>query len=652
MQFAQIIDKVYLMAENRVFEDFLNELMQKNDIVTVASKYCTLQRKGRYYWARCPFHGEKTPSLCINEYDGFYYCYGCHTGGNVITWVKNIESLSSMEAIQMLASWANMEVPQIKGGGDSEAIAKKKKQKERLLALVKDAAVHYRNNLRLEDAKPALEYIKKRNLPAEIVTKFGMGYSLGFNQLVEYLYSKGYTKAEMLESGVCKEKDGRLFDAEATRLIFPIIDVYGQVIAFCGRTLETKPEFAKYLNTADTPLFNKRNTLYGINYLKKKRQNAQKIDYVIICEGQMDTITLHKAGFDTAVASMGTALTQEQAKLIKRFSDQVYICYDGDAAGKKATLRGLDILTENNLNVKVVSLPEGLDPDEVINQFGPQGYQTCLDKALPLTEYKIAYIKKQNDMNTADGKAKFVNEALDLVAQMPDQIVRDIYLSLVAKHADMNKDFLRRELEVKVVKWAEEKQKMLEEANRQAQEKAVSDAEKLKALADDYGKLGDNGLVAPEKKKAKKVFEKIDPNVDRAEKYLLCAMVHQKPYAYIRSDIGYLFSNNHRELYEYYLNQREDPSNNIALNIHDEFIDSYGNEIIEIINYFAKSDDEEFDAICFKDCLWMLYKNNLEAEQKKITEQLKDEVDSTKRKELYTKLGEIVQNLKSKKVDL
>lgn len=641
------------MADNnKIFEDFLNELKQKNDLVSVASRYCTLQRKGRYYWARCPFHGEKTPSLCINEYDGFYYCYGCHTGGDVIRWVRNIESLDFMEAIQLLASWANMEVPQIKGNSDSEAIAKKKKQKERLLAIVKEAAIHYRNNLKLPEAKPAWEYIKKRNLPNEIVTKFGMGYSLGFNQIVEYLYSKGFTKQEMLESGVCKEKDGRLFDAEATRLIFPIIDVYGQVIGFCGRTLEQKPEFAKYLNTADTPLFNKRMTLYGINYLKKKRQLAQKIDYVIVCEGQMDTITLHKAGFDTAVASMGTAFTPEQAKLIKRFTDQVYICFDGDAAGKKATLRGLDILTENNLNVKVVSLPEGMDPDEVINQYGAEGYKKCLDRALPLTEYKIAYLKKQNDMNTADGKAKFVNDALDLVAQMPDQIVRDVYLSLVAKHADMNKDFLRRELEIKVVKWAEEKQRLLDEANKQAQEKAVSDAEKLKALATDYEMSGNDGLVAPEKRKSKKVFEKIDPNLDRAEKYLLCAMVHQKPYAFIKSDIGFLFSNNHKELYEYYLIQRENPANNIALNMHDEFVDSYGNEVIEIINYFAKSDDEEFDAICFKDCLWTLYKKHLEQKQKQLNEQIKNEVDSTKRKELIVELNEIVQNLKSKKVDL
>jgi DNA primase len=613
-----------------------------------------LQRKGRYYWARCPFHGEKTPSLCINEYDGFYYCYGCHTGGNVITWVKNIESLEFMEAVQLLASWANMEVPAFSGKTDSEAIAKKKQQKERLLALVKDSAIYYRNNLSLPEAKPALDYIAKRNLPHDIVVKFGIGYSLGFNQIVEYLYSKGYTKAEMLEAGVCKEREGRIFDAEAGRLIFPIIDVYGQVIAFCGRTLEAKPEFAKYLNTADTPLFNKRNTLYGINYLKKKRQNAQKIDYIIICEGQMDVISLHKAGFDTAVASMGTALTQEQAKLIKRFCEQVYICYDGDSAGKHATLRGLDILTENNLNVKVVSLPDGLDPDEVINQYGPQGYQKCLDKALPLMEYKIDYLERQNDMNTADGKAKYVGDALDLVAQMPDAISRDIYLSIVAKHSDMNKDFLRRELETKVVEFAEKKQKELEEATRIAKEKAAEETEKLKQLATKEDIDSNEGLVAPEERKPikKKVFEKIDENINRAERYLLCAMVHQKPYAYLKDNISHLFSNNHRELYDYYYALREsDPTANIALSLHDHFIDSYGNEVIAIINNFAESDDEEFDAIFFKDCLWTLQKKDLERQQAELSEKVKAEIDTTKRKELIEQIAQIAQKLKSKKVD-
>lgn len=639
------------MADNKVWQDFLEELKQKNDLVSVASRYCSLQRKGRYFWARCPFHGEKTPSLCINEYDGFYYCYGCHTGGNVITWVKNIESLDFMEAVQLLATWANMEVPQIRGKSDKEEIEKKKKEKERLLALVRDAALYYRNNLKLDEAKVAWEYIKKRQLPQEIVTKFGLGYSLGFNQIVEYLYSKGYTREEMLTSGVCKEKDGRLYDAEATRLIFPTINVYGQVIAFCGRTLENNPEFAKYLNTADTPLFNKRKTLYGINYLKKKRQTSQKIEYVILCEGQMDVVSLHKAGFDTAVASMGTALTVEQAKLIKRFSDIVYICYDGDKAGQSATLRGLDILQDNNLVVKVVSLPDGLDPDDVIKKYGADAYQKCLDKALPLTEYKIAYLKKQNDMSTADGKAKFVNDALELVAKMPDQIARDVYLSLVAKHADMNKDFLRRELETKIVLWQEQKQKMLDEANEVAKSKITSDKEKLMALAGDYDESYNDGLTPPEEEIRLKTFEKVDGNVDRAEKYLLCAMIHQKPYAYIKENISDLFGNNYREVYEYYYFNRDNASENFSLDVHDHFVRSYGNVIIEIINYFAKSDDEEFDAQCFRDCLWTLKKKQLENRQKELTAQLASEVDENKRREILESIAQIVQDIKNKKVE-
>ncbi|MBQ8468590.1 MAG: DNA primase [Clostridia bacterium] len=640
------------MADNRVWQNFIEELKQKNDLVSVAAKYCTLQHKGRYYWARCPFHGEKTPSLCINEYDGFYYCYGCHTGGDVITWVKNIESLSYMEAVQLLASWANIEVPQVNGKTDTEEIEKKKKHKERLLNLVRDAAIYYRNNLKLPEAKVAWDYIKKRQLQSEIVSKFGLGYSLGFNQLVEYLYSKGYTKEELLESGVCKAKDGRLYDAEATRLIFPIIDVYGQVIAFCGRTLESNPEFAKYLNTADTPLFNKRKTLYGINYLKKKRQSSEKIEYVILCEGQMDVVSLHKAGFDTAVASMGTALTVEQAKLIKRFSDIVYICYDGDKAGQSATLRGLDILQDNNLVVKVVSLPGGLDPDDMIKKYGAEGYQKCLDMALPLTEYKIAYLKKQNDMTTADGKTKFLNDALDLVAQMPDQIAQDVYLSLVAKHADMNKDFLRRELESKVVIWKEKKQKMLDEAREQEQAKKLSDKEKLQAFVDEYGAVGDDNLVAPEEEVQQKVFEKVDDKIDSAEKYLLCSMVNMRPYAFIKEDITSWFGNNYREIYEYYYQNRDSATENFALEVYDHFVRRYGSVIAEIINYYAKTDDEEFDAQCFRDCLLILRNKKLEERQKELTEKLSLEADTNKRKEILEEIGKIVQELKTKKVDI
>lgn len=639
------------MADNKVFEDFLAELKQKNDLVSVASRYCTLTRKGRYYWARCPFHGEKTPSLCINEYDGFYYCYGCHVGGDVVKWVKEIESLDFMGAIQMLASWANMEVPQLKGSGDSDAIAQKKKQKERLISLCRDAAIYYRSNLRNPAAAPAIEYIKKRQLTQDVVNQFGLGFSLGYNQLVDYLKEKGYTNEELLESGVCKQKDGRLYDAEANRLIFPIIDIYGQVIAFGGRSLETKPDFAKYLNTGDTPIFNKRNTLYAINLVKKKRQSAAKIDYIIMCEGYMDVISLHKAGFDTAVASMGTALTPEQAKLVKRFCDKVYICYDGDKAGQKATLRGLDILEDSGLVVKVVSLPEGLDPDDVINKYGREGYQTCLDKALPLGEYKIDYLKRNNDLSTADGKAKFVNDALDLVASMPNQITRDVYLSLVATQAEMNKDFLRRELEVKVQQYAERKQKELDEQTKERQQKAISDTEKLKALAGDYSLAGDEGLVAPEERVEKRTFAKLDPKIDRAEKYVLCAMIHAKPYAFIKEDISHLFSDNHRELYTYYYNNRNNYPDGLALAMHDKFIATYGNHIVEIINYFAQSDDEEFDAICFKDCLWQLQKIVLDNQLAELQVQVTSEVDSAKRNEILQKINQIMQDIKLRKVD-
>ena len=385
--------------ERESLDEFKRELKQKNDIVNVVSKYVQLERKGRYYWCRCPFHGEKTPSLCVNDIDNMFYCYGCHVGGDVIKFVMQIESQTFVEAIKTLAAWANMEVPEsFELSGNGESIALAKKRKDRLVLLMKEAAKHYHDNLSKASAKSALEYMEKRQLSGAVGTRFGIGYADGYNGLPDYLKTKGFTNEEMIAVGVVKEKDGRIYDPIANRLVFPIIDIYGNVIAFGGRTLEAHPNFAKYLNTAETELFNKRNTLYAVNYLKKQRQQGP-IPYVIVVEGYMDTISLHKAGFTMTVASMGTALTQAQAKMIKRFADKVYICYDGDAAGQNATLRGLDILRENGLDVMVVQLPDKYDPDDVIKAYGKEGYQKLLDDALPLVEFKLKYLKSKYDLS-------------------------------------------------------------------------------------------------------------------------------------------------------------------------------------------------------------------------------------------------------------
>ena len=611
--------------EKHSLEDFKQELKQKNDIVSIVSKYVSLERKGRYYWCRCPFHGEKTPSLCINDIDNMFYCYGCHVGGDVIKFVMQIESQTFVEAIKTLASWANMEVPDsFENSGNGTDIAIAKKRKDRLISLMKETAKHYHDNLSKPTAKQALEYMKKRQLDGAVGTRFGIGFADGYNDLPEYLKSKGYTEEEMLAVGVVKQKDGRVYDPVANRVIFPIIDIYGNVIAFGGRTLESNPNFAKYLNTAETELFNKRNTLYAVNYLKKQKQMGP-IPYVIIVEGYMDTISLHKAGFTMTVASMGTALTQSQAKMVKRFADKVYICYDGDSAGQNATLRGLDILRENGLDVMVVQLPDKFDPDDVIKTYGREGYQKLLDEALPLVEFKLKYLKSRYDLSNVDGRVKYLNDAIEVLSLLNSDVERELYMPMVGDIAQTNIDFIRREL-----------------------------AKKLsgKSIADEV-KNSLSNVKKTEIKESDYDTENVNSALVKAEKYILCALLHKKPYAYFKSDVTYLFSGARREIYKIISNYLEKNSaGNLVQDLYNDYQGENQSMIVDIINYNAESaEDEQNEKKYYMDCLWVLYKEHLETKLKELTDEYSNEVDNLKRKEIYEKMKDISLKLKNKKVE-
>lgn len=611
--------------DNNTFNDFINEIIQKNDIVSICSKYAPLERKGRYYWCRCPFHGEKTASLCINDVDNFFYCFGCHEGGNVIKFIQRIETLEFMDAVKLLASWSNIEVPEnLSRTGNNENYAKAKERKDKLLAIMKDTALHYIDNLSKPNAGPALEYMKKRQIDGKVAKHFAIGYSDGYNDLPEYLKKKGYTEEEMLSAGVVKQKDGRIYDPEANRLIFPIIDIYGNVIAFGGRTLEKNPEFAKYLNTAETELFNKRNTLYAVNYLKKQRQQGP-IPYVIVVEGYMDTISLHKAGFTMTVASMGTALTQNQAKMIKRFADKVYICYDGDSAGQNATLRGLDILKENGLDVMVVQLPDKYDPDDVIKAYGREGYLKILEESLPLVEFKLKYLKSKYDTTNVDGRVKFLNDAIDVLVSL-SSVERELYAPLVSEISSTNIDFIKRELEKK--------------------SEGKSIYEELKT------KFSNNSK--PQMKEVEESDEDTaNPVIVKAEKYVLCALLHQKPYAFFKNDATHLFSGKRREIYKIICDIRNNyPEKNIIQTIYNDFEHSNQNDIVELINYSAESaEDEQSEKKYYQDCLWKLYKFYLDNKMKELTDLYADEVDLIKKKDLAGQIQEIAQKLKNKKVE-
>ena len=348
----------------------------------VAEGYITLEKRGASYWACCPFHHEKTPSFAINEAGQYYHCFGCGESGDVIRFVSELETLDFMDAVKLLADRAKIPMPETTN--DNGKTAELKRKRDTLLKILNDCAHFYLDNLNSGKADEHIEYILKRRIPSNIVRTFGLGASLNYTDLPKYLLSRGYSRQDIVDSGTVNDANGRLTDAQGGRLVFPIINSYNEVIAFGGRALK-KVDFGKYVNTRDTLIFNKRKNLYNVNLLKKLKR-SQTVKEVIMVEGYMDTLSLYQAGFKNVVASMGTSLTQDQARLIKRYADSVLISYDGDGAGQKANLRGLDILRDEGLNVKVVPLPEGLDPDDVIKQRGNDGYQACLNDALPLIE--------------------------------------------------------------------------------------------------------------------------------------------------------------------------------------------------------------------------------------------------------------------------
>ena len=426
-----------------VDQEFLRNLKEKVNIVEVAESYISLEKRGGSYWACCPFHHEKTPSFAINEANQYYHCFGCGASGDVIKFVCEMESVDFIDGVKMLADRAKIPMP--KQEDDNGRTAELKRKKDTVLKILNDCAHFYLDNLNSGKAEAHIEYILSRKIPANIVRSFGLGASLNYTDLPKFLLAKGYSKQDILDSGTVNEVDGRLTDAQGGRLIYPIINSYDEVIGFGGRVLK-KTNFAKYVNTRDTIVFTKRKNLYNINLLKKLKR-AQTIREVIMVEGYMDTISLYQAGFKNVVASMGTSLTQDQARLIKRYTDTVLISYDGDAAGQKANLRGLDILKEEGLNVRVVPLPEGLDPDDVIKKMGNKAYQQCLDSAMPLIDYKIDVLKKGFDLTRTEDKRKFVAEAIKIINTAESNAEKEELLKKLRAMSGISFESLRRDLE-------------------------------------------------------------------------------------------------------------------------------------------------------------------------------------------------------------
>ena len=401
---------------------WLDELRSRSDIVQVVSGYVALNKKGRNYWGLCPFHGEKTASFSVDGEHQLYYCFGCKAGGDVIHFIMDIERLSFPEAVEQLADRAHMTVPEMEKDEDYE---RRRTQRERLLNANREAARFYHETLFTPAGEASLAYLRRRGLNDNVIRKFGLGASPdSWSALSDRLLEKGWKLEELVQAGLTvrkKNDDGkeRYFDMFRNRAMFPIINTHGNVIAFGGRTLEKREP--KYLNTSDTPVFNKRQGVYAANLLRQQRH----LERVILVEGYMDVVSLTQFGVEGVCATLGTALTSEQARLLHRFAPQVYLGYDGDSAGQHAILRGLDILEQEGVPARVLDFPDGLDPDEFIRRDGIEGFRKL--PAISPAAYRLRRLKEQYDLSTQDGKLGYARAASGIIAAV-DPVEREIHL--------------------------------------------------------------------------------------------------------------------------------------------------------------------------------------------------------------------------------
>ena len=420
-------------------EAFLDELIARNPIEDVVSQYVNLKRSGSNLFGLCPFHGEKTPSFSVSPDKGIYYCFGCHKGGSVINFEMEIEGLSYPDAVRALAKRAGLEVP------EDEQYQSRYRQQERLWALHKEAARFFHSRLYAPIGANALQYATGRGMPKSILTKFGIGYAPdSWTDLVDYLRSKNYTDQELRDSGLVtvSQKNGNLFDRFRDRLMFPIIDVRGNVIGFGGRIMNNADKnAAKYLNSPETLIFNKRKNLFALNLAKKS-----KLGYLILVEGYMDAIALHQYGFDCAVASLGTALTEDGANLLSRYTDQVVLIYDGDEAGQNATQRAIPILEKAGLQVKVLKMRDAKDPDEYLKKFGADRFRILLEESANRVEYQLNAILKKYDLRDDEQKVQYLQESAELIGSLSSAVQREVYGGRVAEAAGISEDAMKLEV--------------------------------------------------------------------------------------------------------------------------------------------------------------------------------------------------------------
>lgn len=424
-------------------EEFLSELRMRTDIESLISSYVVLKRRGKTLVGLCPFHNEKTPSFTVYTESQSFYCFGCGAGGDAVTFLRKIENLDYIDAVKALADRAGMTMPD--EGGYDKTLSDKRR---RILEANRAAARYFHACLMSEQGSEALEYLLRRGLTKKTIASFGLGYAPNsWHSLIDHMRSLGFTRQELISANLANEsvKNDRrnVYDNFRNRLMFPVIDIRGNVVAFGGRVLDdSKP---KYINTSDTLVYKKGQGIFALN-LAKNGNTERKL---ILAEGYMDVIALHQAGFTNAVACLGTALTKEQAGIIARYADEVILSYDNDGAGQAAANRAIQIFSKTGIKIRVLSLSGGKDPDEIIKNHGPERFRALLQGAANDTEYKILKAKNKYDISTDDGKVSFLNEATDVLSFISNAIEREVYASRLSQELNISKDAILREAERK-----------------------------------------------------------------------------------------------------------------------------------------------------------------------------------------------------------
>ena len=431
------------MSTTSVHDDFVERVRSSSDILAVISSYVHLKKKGNRYWGCCPFHNEKTPSFSVVPHQGFFYCFGCHAGGNVFKFLSLIENVSYYEAIKLQAQRLNIPIPTYRKNAHELA---EEQERNDLLKIHELAGSFFHNCLtKTALGAPGREYFATRQINSNIIEQFKLGYAPNlWDKLYTSFIKRGIPKELLAKSGLVTIKDsGKAYDRFRNRVIIPIADEHGHITGFGGRVI-TNADSPKYLNSPETIIFNKRYLLFGLDQAQKaiKKQN-----FAIVVEGYMDAISLHSYGITNAVASLGTAFTVQQCRKILRFSPNIYFCYDSDNAGQNATMRALAIASSSGANVRVISIPDGKDPDEFVKKHGAKAFYTLIDKALPLMEFQLQYVLKNTNGNTLEGKLSAINQLMPLLANISNAVERNEYIIRISNVLGIDEGVIRSDLQ-------------------------------------------------------------------------------------------------------------------------------------------------------------------------------------------------------------